>query len=98
VNGYNALTGAKVKLGRWDEYLAMRDGVLRLTAEHQALLSNDLGAVAEFLFDLGEHSGTASGLDPLLWTPTERSLRCAPYAPHPPDKRCAGAPDEPTLS
>jgi type II restriction enzyme len=30
VNGYNALTGAKVKLGRWDDYLAMRSGVLRL--------------------------------------------------------------------
>ena len=53
VKGYNALTGAKVKLGRWDEYLAMRSGVLRLNAEHQALLSNDLGAVAGFLFDVG---------------------------------------------
>jgi type II restriction enzyme len=53
VNGYNALTGAKVKLGRWDGYLAMRSGVLRLNAEHQGLLSNDLGAVAGFLFDLG---------------------------------------------
>ena len=53
VNGYNALTGAKVKLGRWDEYLAMRSGVLRLNAEHQAVLSNDLGAIAGFLFDVG---------------------------------------------
>jgi type II restriction enzyme len=53
VRGYNALTGSKVKLGRWDEYLAMRSGVLRLNAEHQSLLSNDLGAIAGFLFDLG---------------------------------------------
>jgi type II restriction enzyme len=53
VKGYNALTGAKVKLGRWDEYLAMRSGALRLVREHQALLSNDLGAVAGFLFDVG---------------------------------------------
>jgi len=53
VNGYNALTGARVKLGRWNEYLAMREGALRLKAEHPALLSNDLGAVAGFLFDLG---------------------------------------------
>jgi hypothetical protein len=30
VNGYNALTGAKVKLGRWDEFLAMRQGILGL--------------------------------------------------------------------
>jgi type II restriction enzyme len=53
VNGYNALEGAKVKLGRWDEYVAMRKGVLRLNAEHQGLLSNDLGAMAGFLFDIG---------------------------------------------
>lgn len=53
VEGYNALSGAKVKLGRWDEYLAMREGALRLNAEHPGLLSNDLGAVAGFLFDVG---------------------------------------------
>lgn len=53
VKGYNALTGSRVKLGRWDEYLAMREGVLRLNAEHRGLLSNDLGAVAGFLFDIG---------------------------------------------
>lgn len=53
VKGYNALTGSKVKLGSWDEYLAMRTGVLRMNAEHRALLSNDLGAVAGLLFDVG---------------------------------------------
>jgi type II restriction enzyme len=53
VNGYNALTGSKVKLGRWDEYLAMREGVLRLNSDHRDLLSNDLGAAAGFLFDIG---------------------------------------------
>lgn len=53
VNGYNALTGAKVKLGKWTEYLAMREGILRLNAEHRALLSNDLGAIGGFLFDVG---------------------------------------------
>ncbi|MFF6829833.1 type II restriction endonuclease [Streptomyces longwoodensis] len=53
VNGYNALTGAKVKLGKWDQYLAMREGILALNAAHRNLLSNDLGAVAGLLFDLG---------------------------------------------
>lgn len=53
VKGYNLLTGSKVKLGRWDEYLAMRDGILRLNAGHRDLLSNDLGAVAGLLFDVG---------------------------------------------
>lgn len=53
VNGYNALTGAKVKLGRWDHYLAMREGVLTLNTAHRKLLSNDLGAIAGLLFDIG---------------------------------------------
>ena len=53
VNGYNALTGAKVKLGKWNEYLAMREGILKLNAKHRDLLSNDLGAAAGLLFDIG---------------------------------------------
>jgi type II restriction enzyme len=53
VNGYNALTGARVKLGSWTEYLAMREGILALNAAHRELLSNDLGAVAGLLFDIG---------------------------------------------
>lgn len=53
VNGYNALTGAKVKLGRWEEYLAMRQGILGLNERYRTQLSNDLGAIAALLFDLG---------------------------------------------
>jgi hypothetical protein len=53
VNGYNALMGAKVKLGRWDAYLAMRQGILAINLEHRTALSNDLGAVAGLLFDVG---------------------------------------------
>jgi type II restriction enzyme len=53
VKGYNALVGAKVKLGSWTEYLAMREGVLRLNDEHRSQLSNDLGAIAGLLFDIG---------------------------------------------
>lgn len=53
VNGYNALVGARVKLGSWEEYLAMRAGILRLNADFRDLLSNDLGAVAGLLFDVG---------------------------------------------
>lgn len=36
VNGYNALTGARVRLGRWDDFLAMREGILTLNARHRA--------------------------------------------------------------
>ncbi len=53
VKGYNALSGANVKLGRWNEYLAMREGILRLNQQHRDLLSNDLGAVGALLFDVG---------------------------------------------
>ena len=53
VKGYNELFGAKVKLGDWGEYLAMRSGILRFNAEHQSLLSNDLGAIGGLLFDIG---------------------------------------------
>jgi len=53
VNGYNALTGAKIKLGRWGEYLTMRDGILAINGAYRGLLSNDLGAVAGLLFDVG---------------------------------------------
>lgn len=53
VNGYNALRGAKVKLGRWEEFLAMREGILNLNAEYRGLLSNDLGAIGGLLFDVG---------------------------------------------
>lgn len=53
VKGYNALAGARVRLGRWDDYLAMREGILRLNAEYRDQLSNDLGAIAGLLFDVG---------------------------------------------
>jgi len=53
VNGYNALTGSKVKLGRWQEYLAMRRGILTLNARYRDLLSNDLGAITGALYDVG---------------------------------------------
>ncbi|HWA70741.1 MAG TPA: type II restriction endonuclease [Polyangiaceae bacterium] len=53
VKGYNLLTGARVKLGKWNEYLALRAGMLRINEEHRDLLSNDLGAVGGLLFDIG---------------------------------------------
>ena len=53
VNGYNALTGARVKLGKWDQYLAMRQGIVELNERYRDALSNDLGAIAALLFDVG---------------------------------------------
>lgn len=53
VKGFNAVTGSNVKLGKWDHYLSMREGLLRLNSEHRGQLSNDLGAVAGLMFDVG---------------------------------------------
>jgi len=53
VKGYNAITGAKARLGRWDDFLAMRQGILALNERFRDLLSNDLGAIGGFLFDVG---------------------------------------------
>ena len=64
VNGYNALTGAKVKLGRWGDYLAMRRGILELNAMYRDLLSNDLGAIAGALFDVGSKKYPAPPCEP----------------------------------
>lgn len=53
VNGFNAVTGSNVKLGKWDHYLSLREGIIRLNTEHRARLSNDLGAIAGLMFDIG---------------------------------------------
>jgi len=59
VRGYNAVTGGNVKLGRWDHYLSLRDGAIRLNAAHRGQLSNDFGAIAGLLFDIGNGRYTA---------------------------------------
>lgn len=40
-------------LGRWDQYLAMQQGILELNRRCRDILSNDLDASAAFLFDVG---------------------------------------------
>lgn len=51
--GFNALTGGRLKLGSWRDYLAMREGILSLNSQFQGNFSRDLGAVSGFLFDIG---------------------------------------------
>jgi len=53
VKGYNAITQSKVKLGSWPDYLVMRQGMQALIQTYRDLLSNDFGAIAGFLFDVG---------------------------------------------
>lgn len=54
VNGFNALFNDKVKLGSWSEYLRMREVIVEKNSALKAELSNDLGAFAGLLFDIGE--------------------------------------------
>lgn len=54
VNGFNALFKDKVKLGSWSEYLRMREIIIKKNDELKFELSNDLGAFAGLLFDVGE--------------------------------------------
>lgn len=54
VNGFNSLFNDKVKLGSWSEYLRMREIIIAKNNEYRLELSNDLGAFAGLLFDIGE--------------------------------------------
>jgi type II restriction enzyme len=40
VKGYNPLTGANAKLGSWQEFLAMREGILRPNSAYHELLAS----------------------------------------------------------
>ena len=53
INGYNRLFNERRKLGSWSEYLAIRDKMLAVNAQYRQQLSNDLGALAGLLFEVG---------------------------------------------
>lgn len=53
VNGFNALFGDKKKLGSWESYLIMREVIAQTNTDVRNQLSNDLGAFAGFLFEIG---------------------------------------------
>lgn len=52
VAGYNLLTHNKIRLGKWEDYFKLRDGIIELN-EKGGLFSKDLGAITAFLFDIG---------------------------------------------
>lgn len=53
VNGFNILFKDNKKLGLWREYLKMREIIVRKNDEYKSYLSNDLGAFAGLLFEIG---------------------------------------------
>lgn len=53
VNGYNRLFNERRKLGSWSEYRAIREKMVAVNAQYRQQLSNDLGALAGLLFEVG---------------------------------------------
>ncbi|NOS93195.1 MAG: hypothetical protein HOP30_14840 [Cyclobacteriaceae bacterium] len=53
VNGFNYLFRDNKKLGSWQEYLKMREVILKTNADNKDQLSNDLGAIAGLFFEIG---------------------------------------------
>lgn len=53
VNGFNAVTGGKVKLGNWDHYLYLREQIIDINNQYKNLLSTDLGAISGLFFEVG---------------------------------------------
>ncbi len=53
INGFNALFNDNKKLGSWSEYLKLRETVKETNDKYKSLLSNDLGAIAGLLFEIG---------------------------------------------
>jgi type II restriction enzyme len=53
VGGFNSLFNDKKKLGSWADYLKMREAIVETNNRYKNLLSNDLGAFAGLLFDIG---------------------------------------------
>lgn len=53
INGFNTLFNDNKKLGSWTEYLKLRETVRETNDKYKSLLSNDLGAIAGLLFEIG---------------------------------------------
>lgn len=78
VNGFNTLFGAKLKLGSWDSYFALRETMMRANEQHRSLLSKDLGALAGLLFEIGSNRIVlAANADSVLEELREKAAKAA---------------------
>ena len=53
VNGFNAIFDDNKKLGSWQQYLEMRDTIIKINEENKSIMSTDLGAISGLFFDIG---------------------------------------------
>lgn len=54
-DGFNSLFGEKIGCS-WDDYLKMREVIIRENDEFKRYFSNDLGAFAGFLYEIGKNN------------------------------------------
>ncbi|MFY9308254.1 MAG: hypothetical protein WAQ28_04305 [Bacteroidia bacterium] len=73
INGFNYLFKDKKKLGSWTEYLKIREVLIEKNNVHKSLLSNDLGAMAGLLFEIGMQKLVIGG-DEYLSEPERKKL------------------------
>lgn len=73
INGFNYLFKDKKKLGSWIEYLKIREVLVEKNNTHKSLLSNDLGAIAGLLFEIGLQK-LSIGVDDYLSEPERKKL------------------------
>ncbi|HSH68052.1 MAG TPA: hypothetical protein VLB84_20130 [Bacteroidia bacterium] len=73
INGFNYLFKDKKKLGSWTEYLKIREVLIEKNNAHKPALSNDLGAVAGLLFEIGMQK-LLIGSDEYLSEPERKKL------------------------
>ena len=53
IKGFNTLFKDNKKLGSWTEYLKIRETLIETNNKHKSELSNDLGAIAGLMFEVG---------------------------------------------
>lgn len=53
INGFNTIFRDKKKLGSWSEYLKIREVLIDANNKNKSELSNDLGAIAGLMFEVG---------------------------------------------
>lgn len=53
LNGFNYVFKDNKKLGSWSEYLKIREVLLNTNKQYQSEFSNDLGAIAGLMFEVG---------------------------------------------
>jgi len=53
VNGFNAVFDDNKKLGSWEQYLEMRETIIKINEVNRSITSTYLGAISGLLFNIG---------------------------------------------